>query len=124
MQASVRILSVLALGAVVALVVAVGTPAVLAYGGPTPHLVQVVESDRNIAKGRGSEGPIELPHPVEPAPGSFTANPSMTSSTPTVGSKTEGMVPGAMPTGRSGGAILDPAARAERSIQQVIRKLG
>ena len=126
MQASVRILSVLTLGAAVALVLAASTPTALAYDTPTPQLIKPVFGQYNLGRG-GSEGPVELPRPVEPPPEGFSVAPGATTSmTPGVGGKFEAtdLPSGALPVGRGGGAILAPAARAERSIQQLIRRLG
>ena len=132
MQASVRTLSLVAVGAAaLALMMVAGAPAALAYDdGPTPNegkvfkawnpQYTVVQFARKISN---EGGPVELPHPVDPAPGSFSGTSSMM---PEVGGKADAIaIPsGALPSGRGGGAILDPATRAERSIQQVIRRLG
>jgi hypothetical protein len=127
MQASVRILSVLTFGAAaVALVLAASTPAALAYDGPTPQLIKPVYGQTNLGRG-GSEGPVELPHPVEPpTEGLWVAPGATTSMTPEAGGKFEAthLPSGALPVGRGGGAILAPSARAERSIRQLIRRLG
>ena len=127
MQASVRILWVVAIGVALALVLVASTPAALAYDGPTPHLKKVYDSLYNFSNnrtGRGEAGPVELPHPVDPAPGSFSTPSSMTPAAPTSGKLGSVGVTGAMPGARGAGPITDGATRAERSIQQVIRKLG
>lgn len=127
MQASVRILWVVAIGIGVALALLVASTPALAYDGPTPHLMNAYHSLYNFhnnRSGSGEAGPVELPHPVDPAPGSFSAPSSMTPAAPTSGKLGSAALSGAMPGGRSTGAIVDSATRAERSIQQVIRKLG
>jgi len=126
MQASVRILWVAAVGVALALMLVAGTPAALAYDGPTTGLAKAFHPLYNFSSGHASyeDGPVELPHPVDPAPGSFSATSSMTPSAPTSGKGGVPALTGAMPGGRSSGPILDGATRAERSIQQVIRKLG
>ena len=122
MQASVRILWVVASGVALALMLVASTPAALAYDGPTPQLRQAYHPLFNAGS---SEGPVELPRPVEdPVAGSFSATSSMTQTALTSGKPGTGALTGAMPGGRSAGAIVDGAARAERSIRQVIRKLG
>ena len=125
MQASVRILSVAAVGAAaLALMLLAGAPAALAYDDPTPNQGNVIKAWNpryttvQFARKTSNEGgPIELPHPVDPP---------TTSVMPEVGGKSYAIAlpSGALPAGRGGGAILDPAARAERSIHQVIRRLG
>ncbi len=130
MQASVRILSVAAVGAAaLALVLLAGAPAALAYDDPTPNQGNVIKAWNpryttvQFARKTSNEGgPIELPHPVDPPEGSFSMSPGATE----VGGKSYAIAlpSGALPAGRGGGAILDPAARAERSIHQVIRRLG
>lgn len=126
MQASARILFVLTLGAAVALVLAASTPAALAGERPTTQLIKPVYGQTNLGRG-GSEGPVELPHPVEPPTGAFSAVPGPTTSMMPEGSgkfEATAAPSGALPVGRSGGAIVAPSARAERSIQQLIRRLG
>ena len=132
MQASVRILLVVAVGATLALMLLAGAPAALAYyegdgSTPTSHIIKAWNPQYSAVqfarKGANEGGPVELPHPVDPPPDTFSANPNMNPGIPT-GSKPGAMsVPGALPTGRGAGAILDAATRAEHSIQQVIRKL-
>jgi len=127
MQASVRILWVVAIGVALALMLVASTPTALAYDGPTPHLMNAYHSLYNFhnnRSGSGEAGPVELPHPVDPAPGSFSAPSSMTPAPPTSGKLGSAALTGAMPAGRSTGAIVDSATRAEHSIHQVIRKLG
>jgi len=135
MQASVRILSVAAVGAAaLALMLLAGAPAALAYDDPTPNQGNVIKAWNpryttvQFARKTSNEGgPVELPHPVDPPEGSFSMSPGATTSVmPEVGGKSDAIAlpSGALPAGRGGGAILDPAARAERSIHQVIRRLG
>jgi hypothetical protein len=124
MQASVRILSVAAVGAAaLALMLLAGAPAALAYDDPGPSDGKVIKAWNprytvvQFARKVSNEGgPVELPHPVDPPPGSFSE----------LGGKLEAaaLSGGALPAGRGGGAILSPATRAERSIQQLIRRLG
>lgn len=133
MQASVRILSIAAVGAAaLALMLLAGAPAALAYDDPTPNQGNVIKAwnprytTMQFARKTSNEGgPIELPHPVDPPEGSFSMNPGA-SIMPEAGGKSDAIAlpSGALPAGRGGGAILSPAARAERSIQQVIRRLG
>ena len=140
MQASVRILCVVTGGVALALVLVASTPAALAYNGPTPQLIKAYYPLVNFSSGSASyeDGPVELPHPVDPSPGSFSAAPAASSMTPTAGtggkvgsaSPANGTMEsatisgGALPGGRSAGPIVDGATRAEKSIRQVIRKLG
>ena len=131
MQASLRILCLVAVGAAaLALVTVAGTPAALAYD-TTPAPGGIIKAwsplygAHELDRKRSNEGgPVELPHPIDPPEGTF-AGPG-TSMMPEVGGKGDAVAlpSGALPAGRGGGAILDPAARAERSIQQVIRRLG
>jgi hypothetical protein len=127
MKASVRILSVLTLVAAVALVVAVSTPA-FAGERPTTQLIKPVYGGTNLGRG-GSEGPVEMPHPIEPSQGGFSVAPEgATTSSTTSGMsgklETTALSGSALPAARSRGAIVSPSARAERSIAQVIRRLG
>ena len=135
MQASVRTLSVVAVGAAaLALMLLAGAPAALAYDDPSPNQGNVIKAwnpqytTMQFARKTSNEGgPIELPHPIDPPEGSFSRSPGATTSvTPEVGGKSDAIAlpSGALPAGRGGGAILSPVARAERSIQQVIRRLG
>jgi hypothetical protein len=132
MQASLRILSVAAVGAAaLALMLLAAAPATLAYDDPTPRdggLIKAWNPQYTVVhfarKSSFAGGPVELPHPVEPPPEAFSATPG--ASAPEVGGKREAIaIPsGALPSARVGSAILTPAARAERSIQQLIRRLG
>ena len=126
MQASVRILWVVACGVALALMLVASTPAALAYDGPAPNLMKAYHPLVNFSSGHASyeDGPVELPHPVDPAPGSFSTTSSMTPTAPTSGKLGTAALTGAMPVGRSSGPIVDGATRAEHSIRQVIRKLG
>jgi len=131
MQASVRILLVAAVGTTLALMLLTGAPVALAYedgSTPTSHIIKAWNPQYSVVqfarKGSNEGGPVELPHPIDPPPDSFSANPNMTPNIPTTGTKPGALsIPGALPTGRGAGAILDAATRAEHSIQQVIRKL-
>ena len=130
MQASVRILLVVAVGTTLALVVLAGAPATVAYDGdstPTGRIIKawnpqygVVQFGRKVSN---EGGPVELPHPIDPPPEGFSANRNMTPGLPSASKPGALTIPGALPTGRGAGAILDAATRAENSIQQVIRKL-
>ena len=119
MQTSVRILWVVAIGVALALMLVASAPAALAYDGPTPHLRNALHPLPNF----GEVGPVELPRPVDPDPEMFSATSSMTPTAPISGKLGSPALPGAIPGGRGAGPIVD-ATRAERSIQQVIRKLG
>lgn len=126
MQASVRILWVVG-GVALALMLVASTPAALAYDGPTPQLVKAYYPLINFSSGHGGsyeDGPVELPHPVDPPSGSFSAPSSMTPTAPTSGKLESAALSGAMPGSRSAAPIVDGATRAEQSIRQVIRKLG
>jgi hypothetical protein len=128
MQASVRILWVVAGGVALALMLVASTPAALAYDGPTPHLMKAYHSLYNFSSGHGGpneDGPVELPHPVDPpSQPSFSATSSMFSAAPTGGKLESSGLTGAMPGARSSAPLVDSATRAEHSIRQVIRKLG
>ncbi len=125
MQASVRILLVVAVGVALAVILVAGAPAAMAYDdtATSPHLINAVHPLVNFSSGHASyeDGPVELPHPIDQTPqGSFSAPSSMTST-----GKLESAGPsGAMPGARGAGPITDSATRAEHSIRQVIRKLG
>ncbi|HEX5044206.1 MAG TPA: hypothetical protein VFV75_14955 [Candidatus Polarisedimenticolaceae bacterium] len=132
MQASVRILAIAAVGAAaLVLMLLAGAPAALAYDDPGPSDGKVIKAWNprytvvHFARKVSNEGgPVELPHPVDPPAGSFSASPGV--SAPDMGGKLEAtsLSSGALPAARGGGAIVSPAARAERSIQQLIRRLG
>jgi hypothetical protein len=129
MQASVRILWVVAIGVALALMLVASTPAALAYDGPTPQLIKAYHPLYNFSSshaGSYEDGPVELPHPVDPLPGSSSATSSMTPTAPTSGKLESDALTGAgaIPGGRSAAPIVDDATRAEQSIRQVIRKLG
>jgi hypothetical protein len=133
MQASVRILCLAAAGtAALALMIVASAPAALAYDDPSPnkgHVIKAWNPQYTVSQfGRKTSnegGPVELPHPIDPPGGSFAVG-ATTSGIPDMGGKLDGtaLPSGALPAGRGGGAILTPAARAERSIQTVIRRLG
>ena len=131
MQASVRILWVVAIGVALAVMLVAGAPAAMAYDdtATSPHLINAVHPLVNFSSGHASyeDGPVELPHPVDTTPGTFSAPSSMTSTmpaAPTTGKLESAGPSGAMPGARGAGPITDSATRAERSIRQVIRKLG
>ncbi|HEX5042890.1 MAG TPA: hypothetical protein VFV75_08280 [Candidatus Polarisedimenticolaceae bacterium] len=128
MHASVRILWVAASGVALALMLVAATPAALAYDDTpiSPHLRNAVHPLVNFSSGHASyeDGPVELPHPIDPVPGTFSAPASMTPTAPTSGKLESAALTGAMPGARGAGPIVDSATRAERSIRQVIRKLG
>ena len=131
MQASVRILWVVASGVALALMLVAGTPAALAYEGPKTQLIDAYHPLINFSSGHAGsyeDGPVELPRPIDTPPGASAATSSMT---PTPTAPSSGKLDstaltggGAIPGGRSSGPLVDGAARAERSIRQVIRKLG
>ena len=132
MQASVRRFLVVAAGATLALMLFAGASAALAYETEKPRTTTPVQvwnpkySVVEFARKNPTEGgPVEMPHPLPVEPEGFSANPNMggpSVSTPD-GKPGASSLPGALPTGRGAGAILDAATRAEHSIQQVIRKL-
>ena len=132
MQASVRILLVVAVGVALAVMVVAGAPAAMAYDdtATSPHLINAVHPLVNFSSGHASyeDGPVELPHPIDQTPqGSFSAPSSMTGTmpaAPTTGKLESAGPSGAMPGARGAGPITDSATRAEHSIRQVIRKLG
>ncbi len=125
MQASVRILLVVAVGVALAVMLVAGAPAAMAYDdtATSPHLINAVHPLVNFSSGHASyeDGPVELPHPVDTTPGTFSAPSSMI---PTTGKLESAGPSGAMPGARGAGPITDSATRAEHSIRQVIRKLG
>ena len=133
MQASVRRLLVVAIGATLGLMLFAGaSTAMAAYEKEKPRTTTPVQvwnpkySLVQFARKNPTEGgPVEMPHPLPVEPETFSANPNMggpSVSTPD-GKPGATSLPGAIPTGRGAGAILDAATRAEHSIQQVIRKL-
>lgn len=131
MQASVRILWVVAVGVALGLMLVAGVPVALAYDDTpiSPHLRDADHPLVNFSSGHASyeDGPVELPHPIESPQGSFSAPSGMTGSTvavPGSGKLDSVGVTGAMPGARGAGPITDSATRAEHSIRQVIRKLG
>lgn len=128
MQASVRILWVVGVGVALALLVVGGTPVALAYDDtPTsPHLRDAYHPLINFSSGHASyeDGPVELPHPVDPTPGTFSAPSGMTTAPAIDGKPGSAALTGAMPMGRGSAPLVDSATRAEHSIRQVIRKLG
>ena len=131
MQAWVRNLSIAAL-AVGALALVAGTPA-LAYDDPTPNTgnFHTAWSPQYtavaFAEAYSNEGgPVELPRPIDRPEGAFSLNPGAQPATPQNTGKSASSTPtlGALPLARSAGPIIDPAAQAERSVQQVIKRLG
>ena len=129
MQAWVRILSVAAIAVVGVVLVSAGAPAALAYDDPTPNHGNVVRAwnpqYRTVAFARkisNEGGPVELPRPIDPPPGINPFGGGSPAFQP--GSKTAPELSGALPMGRGASGSFDPAAKAERSIQQVIRRLG
>jgi hypothetical protein len=129
MQAWVRILSVAAVAVVGAVLVSAEAPAALAYDDPSPNHGNVIRAWNpqyrtvHFARKISNEGgPVELPRPIDPPPG---INPFGGGSQAFVpGSKTAPELSGALPMGRGASGAFDQGAKAERSIQQVIRRLG
>ena len=128
MQAWVRILSVAAVAVVGVVLVSAEAPAALAYDDPSPNQGNVIRAWNpqytvHFARKTSNEGgPVELPRPIEPPLG---INPFGGGSQAFVpGSKTAPELSGALPMGRGASGAFDPGAKAERSIQQVIRRLG
>lgn len=133
MQAWVRNLSLVAVGAIALVWMLAGTPA-LAYEDPTPHQGNAFKAwnpqytTMQFARKWSNEGgPVELPHPIEEPPQSFSTGPGavMTSVPGDGGKSSASLSPGALPAARgAGGMLMDAEAQAERRVQQVIRRLG